>query len=54
MAVAVREKITLECTECKRRNYMTEKNKRNNTERLEIVKYCNIAKNVQYTKKQNN
>ena len=24
-----RESITLECTECKRRNYMTEKNKRN-------------------------
>ena len=33
-----REHITLECTECKRRNYMTEKNKRNNTDRLEIVK----------------
>ena len=33
-----RENITLECTECKRRNYMTSKNKRNNTERLEIVK----------------
>ena len=32
-----RESITLECTECKRRNYMTEKNKRNNTDRLEIV-----------------
>ena len=26
-----RENITLECTECKRRNYMTSKNKRNNT-----------------------
>ena len=34
-----RENITLECTECKRRNYMTSKNKRNNTERLEIVNY---------------
>ena len=33
-----RENITLECTECKRRNYMTSKNKRNNTDRLEIVK----------------
>ena len=32
-----RENITLECTECKRRNYMTSKNKRNNTDRLEIV-----------------
>ena len=38
-----RENITLECTECKRRNYMTSKNKRNNTERLEEnknSKYC--------------
>ena len=33
-----RENITLECTECKRRNYMTSKNKRNNTERLEVAK----------------
>ena len=36
--------ITLECTECKRRNYMTSKNKRNNTDRLEIVKYCKFCK----------
>ena len=34
-----RENITLECTECKQRNYITSKNKRNNTDRLEIVKY---------------
>ena len=39
-----REPITLECTECKRRNYMTEKNKKNNTERLEVVKYCKYCK----------
>ena len=39
-----RENITLECTECKRRNYMTSKNKRNNTDRLEIVKYCKYCK----------
>lgn len=44
MAVAVREKITLECTECKRRNYTTEKNKRNNADRLEISKYCKFCK----------
>ena len=35
-----RENITLECTECKRRNYTTSKNKRNNTDRLEVAKYC--------------
>ena len=39
-----RESITLECTECKRRNYMTSKNKRNNTDRLEVVKYCKYCK----------
>ena len=39
-----RESITLECTECKRRNYMTSKNKRNNTDRLEITKYCKFCK----------
>ena len=39
-----REAITLECTECKRRNYTTEKNKKNNTERLEVEKYCKFCK----------
>ncbi|MCG0277103.1 MAG: 50S ribosomal protein L33 [Thermanaeromonas sp.] len=32
--------ITLECTECKRRNYTTTKNKRNDPDRLELKKYC--------------
>jgi large subunit ribosomal protein L33 len=35
-----RVKITLECTECKRRNYITMKNKMNDRERLEMKKYC--------------
>ena len=39
-----REKITLECTDCKRRNYTTSKNKRKNTDRLEIKKYCKFCK----------
>ena len=39
-----RENIILECTECKNRNYMTSKNKRNNTDRLELVKYCKFCK----------
>ena len=39
-----RENITLECTECKHRNYMTSKNKRNNTDRLDIVKYFKFCK----------
>ena len=39
-----REPITLECTECKRRNYLTEKNKKNNTDRLEVFKYSKFCK----------
>jgi large subunit ribosomal protein L33 len=36
----VRPKITLACTECKERNYITKKNRRNNPDRLELAKYC--------------
>jgi len=36
----MRENITLECTECKERNYISVKNKRNNPDRLEMKKYC--------------
>ena len=35
-----RERITLACTSCKEKNYRTEKNKKNTTERLEINKFC--------------
>lgn len=36
----MRSLVTLECTECKRRNYTTTKNKHNNPERIEMKKYC--------------
>jgi len=36
----IRPKITLACTECKGRNYITKKNKRNDPDRLTIKKYC--------------
>ncbi len=36
----MRLNIILQCTECKRKNYATEKNKKNTTGRLEIKKYC--------------
>ena len=36
----MRDIITLECTECKRRNYTTTKNKRLHPNRLEFKKYC--------------
>src|SRR5262249_47497798 len=34
----VRDKITLACNDCKRRNYMTTKSKRNTPDRLEVRK----------------
>jgi large subunit ribosomal protein L33 len=36
----VREKITLACTQCKRRNYESAKSKRNTPDRVELRKYC--------------
>lgn len=32
--------VTLACTECKRRNYTTTKNKKNDPNRLELKKFC--------------
>lgn len=32
--------VILACEECKRRNYSTTKNKKQNTGRLELKKYC--------------
>lgn len=34
------EKIALQCTECKQKNYTTEKNRRNTPGKLELNKYC--------------
>ncbi|GHV87783.1 50S ribosomal protein L33 [Spirochaetia bacterium] len=34
------ELIALQCSECKRKNYTTEKNRRNMQEKLELSKYC--------------
>lgn len=39
-AAEVRPKITLACTECKERNYITRKNRRNTPDRLELKKFC--------------
>jgi len=36
----MREIITLACTECKRRNYTTMKNKKRTPKKLELKKYC--------------
>ena len=32
--------ITLQCSDCKERNYTTVKNKRNDPDRLELRKFC--------------
>ena len=39
-ATDVRPKITLACQECKHRNYITRKNRRNDPDRMELKKYC--------------
>ncbi len=36
----VRIVVTLACTECKERNYTTQKNRRNDSGRLELNKFC--------------
>jgi len=42
--VNMRVKITMACGECKRRNYITTKNKRTNPDRIELNKYCPFCK----------
>ncbi len=39
-ATDVRTKITLACQECKHRNYITRKNRRNDPGRVELKRYC--------------
>ncbi|HRR35411.1 MAG TPA: 50S ribosomal protein L33 [Kiritimatiellia bacterium] len=39
-----RELAIMACTECKRRNYTTTRNKRTMTNRLEMKKYCPTEK----------
>jgi large subunit ribosomal protein L33 len=35
--------ITFSCTECKRRNYSSTKNKRTTPDKLELKKYCRFC-----------
>jgi large subunit ribosomal protein L33 len=39
-ATDVRPKITMACQECKNRNYITRKNRRNDPDRLDLHKFC--------------
>ena len=40
----MRTKITLECTECKQRNYNMTTDKKNHPDRMETKKYCRFCK----------
>ncbi|HEY2176827.1 MAG TPA: 50S ribosomal protein L33 [Mycobacteriales bacterium] len=46
-ATDVRPKITLACQECKNRNYITKKNRRNDPDRIELRKYCSHCRRHQ-------
>ncbi len=37
---AIRLTITLACTTCKEQNYTTQKNRRNDPNRIELKRYC--------------
>lgn len=39
----MRDRIILECSECKQRNYVSKKNKKNTTERVELKKHCKFC-----------
>ncbi len=40
----VRVNIVLACTECKQRNYNTQKSKKNTPDRVELSKYCRFCR----------
>ncbi|HHV72910.1 MAG TPA: 50S ribosomal protein L33 [Clostridia bacterium] len=40
----MRVAVTLACGDCKRRNYITTKNKKTDSGRIELKKYCKFCK----------
>lgn len=40
----MRNSVTMACTDCKQRNYQTNKNKKNDPDRIELNKYCKFCK----------
>jgi large subunit ribosomal protein L33 len=45
----VRPKITMACAECKHRNYITRKNRRNDPDRISLQKFCpNCGKHTEH------
>ena len=45
-----REIITFQCTECRRKNYSSTKNKKTTTERIELKKFCPACRKHQVHK----
>ena len=39
----MRNAVTMACTECKQRNYQTNKHKKNNPDRIEMNKFCKFC-----------
>lgn len=50
----MRVNVTLACTECGDRNYISTKNKRNNPERVEMKNIVHVITNILYIVKLNN
>ncbi|MGK0288689.1 MAG: large subunit ribosomal protein L33 [bacterium] len=44
MSNSSRDIVQLECTECKRRNYSTTRNKKKKPTKIEVNKYCKFDK----------
>ncbi|UCC41376.1 MAG: 50S ribosomal protein L33 [Candidatus Aminicenantes bacterium] len=40
----MREIVTLQCSECKRRNYTTTRNKKNQKDKVELKKFCKFCR----------
>ncbi|MEW5807567.1 MAG: 50S ribosomal protein L33 [Acidobacteriota bacterium] len=40
----MRENIVFQCSVCKRRNYVSTKNRKKTTEKLEFKKYCRFCR----------
>lgn len=39
----MRVAVTMACTQCKQRNYMTTKDKKKHPEKMEVKKYCRFC-----------
>lgn len=42
----MRDNITLKCSECGEENYITTRNKRKHTEKMQIKKYCPVCRKM--------